>query len=89
MTMNSLEEISKGDTIALDFETSALSTRSNMVLFSAATRIGRKMVSGAFDGCDFRGFWEQNKDKKIVFHNSRFDLGVMRHAGYDIDSVKF
>jgi DNA polymerase I-like protein with 3'-5' exonuclease and polymerase domains len=89
--MISLDRFNGCSVVALDFETGQIDEgqKGNMTLFSVAGRLKGKLIAGAYEPKDFKKFWKQNKNKRFVFHNAKFDLVVCLSEGIDIHKVKF
>lgn len=84
--MTDLDKFSSADVLSLDFETDE---NKKMEMFSVGCKSGRKTLSAAFGRERFPEFWEKNKDKKLIFHNAKFDLGVIKREGYDHHLTNF
>lgn len=88
--MLSITDFGEADVIALDTETNAKKGKHvRMELFSVAERSGKTIKKAAFEEKDFNALWERIKDKRIVFHNAKYDLQVLLARKIDILKIRF
>lgn len=88
--MIALDKFDSADVLAVDFETSVGDeTVGAMELFSVAGKVKGKTISGAYNATEWESFWSKNNTKKIIFHNAKFDLAVMRNSGINVHEVDF
>jgi DNA polymerase-1 len=86
MNMQELSKFDGAEVLALDFETE---NKYNMKIFSIAGKVNGKIISGAYSANNFPEFWGKNKNKKFIFHNSAFDLSVLKNENYNYEEVDF
>lgn len=88
--MVDLEKLKKASIVALDFETNGEPGKYlKMDLFSYAYMDGKKIEAVADTKDMFPQIWEIIKDKKIVMHNAKYDLSVLRAEGLEYDKVDY
>ena len=91
-----IEKLKKAEILALDFETgfekieeTNLIKMDKIVLFSVAVRVGKKYYSEAYGYDRFKEVWNIIKKKRIVFHNAKFDLKVLKNQKINIEKVRY
>ncbi len=91
MKSATLQDFETAETVALDFETAESDGdfRTEVELVGLAMKRKNTIVSASFEADRLPEIYKLIKDKRIVAHNVKFELEVLRNNGFGIDGLRF